>query len=195
VPERAIVLVDAATPSDDKSDELRDLIGRSHGRNLGFRYLPGAVDMRADERRVVPTDIAATTLWLDGLVTNPDLTPENPNILLWHYQPWLIDHGAALSFHFDLTHLTEQTPREATFDVTRHLFSEQAARLAQVDAENARRLSRETLEAVVSVVPDDFLRTALPRMNQATARSVYAAVLWKRLKAPRPFVTTATAGG
>jgi hypothetical protein len=190
VPERAIVVLDEATPSDDKNDELLDLIGRSHGKNLGFRYLPGAVDMRADERSVVPADVAATILWLDGLVMNPDRTPQNPNILLWHGQPWLIDHGAALSFHFDLAGLTEQTPREATFDAGRHLFSGQAALLGQVDAENARRFSRETLEAAVSVVPDELLKAALPRINPAMARGVYVAVLWKRLKAPRPFVPT-----
>jgi len=55
---------------------------------------------------------------------NPDRTPENPNIMLWHRQPWLIDHGAALSFHYDLDALTEETPRSASFDMKRHLFAE-----------------------------------------------------------------------
>ena len=39
-------------------------------------------------------------MWLDALVTNVDRTPRNPNLLRWHGNLWLIDHGAALyAFH------------------------------------------------------------------------------------------------
>ena len=30
---------------------------------------------------------------------NPDRSPQNPNLLAWHGQVWLIDHGAALYVH------------------------------------------------------------------------------------------------
>ena len=42
---------------------------------------------------------AAATVWLDGLITNPDRTTQNPNLLVWHGRTWLIDHGAALYIH------------------------------------------------------------------------------------------------
>ena len=32
-------------------------------------------------------------------MTNPDRSPKNPNLLVWHGRPWLIDHGAALYIH------------------------------------------------------------------------------------------------
>ena len=39
-------------------------------------------------------------VWLDSLVTNVDRTPRNPNLLRWHSNLYLIDHGAALyAFH------------------------------------------------------------------------------------------------
>jgi hypothetical protein len=38
-------------------------------------------------------------VWLDALVENIDRTPRNPNLLLWHGNLWLIDHGAALYVH------------------------------------------------------------------------------------------------
>ena len=39
-------------------------------------------------------------VWLDALVTNVDRTPRNPNLLRWHKNLWLIDHGASLyAFH------------------------------------------------------------------------------------------------
>ena len=45
-------------------------------------------------------DLAADVVWLDALITNVDRTPRNPNLLRWHGNLWLIDHGAALyAFH------------------------------------------------------------------------------------------------
>ena len=40
--------------------------------------------------------LAADIVWFDGLVTNVDRSPRNPNLLMWHGRLWLIDHGAAL---------------------------------------------------------------------------------------------------
>lgn len=192
VPERALVTLDADVPSEDRTDELLDLLARSDGTNLGFRYLPGATDLRADEGLRVSTEFAGAVLWLDGLVMNPDRTARNPNILLWHRQPWLIDHGAALSFHFDLAGLTEQTPRAPLFDASHHLFAVHGAAAVRADGENAARLSRDVLAAAAAHVPDDFLRAAFPRTSPEAMRGVYAAFLWKRLKAPRPFLPPIT---
>ena len=38
-------------------------------------------------------------LWLDAFTANVDRTWRNPNLLLWHGDLWVIDHGAALYFH------------------------------------------------------------------------------------------------
>jgi hypothetical protein len=113
--------------------------------------------------------------------------------MLWNRQPWLIDHGAALSFHFDLAHLTEQTARESPFDWASHLFAHHAARVATVDAGCAASLSREVLAEAVAVVPDGFLRAVFPTTPAAAIRGVYTALLWKRLKPPRPFLPSSSA--
>ena len=42
---------------------------------------------------------AGRVLWFDALVGNVDRTWRNPNMLFWHGRPYLIDHGAALTFH------------------------------------------------------------------------------------------------
>jgi hypothetical protein len=188
VPERVLVTLDEETPSDDRNDELADLLQRSKGTNLGFRYLTGAVDLRPEQLAMVPGDLGAVVLWLDGLVMNPDRTPQNPNILLWHRQPWLIDHGAALSVHYDVAALTEQTARETAFDWRRHLFESRAARAAELDAACAAKLSRDVLAEATSMVPDDFIAAAFPQMSPETVRGMYTAVLWKRLKPPRLFL-------
>ena len=38
-------------------------------------------------------------LWLDAFCANVDRSWRNPNLLLWHGDLWVIDHGAALYFH------------------------------------------------------------------------------------------------
>ncbi len=40
-------------------------------------------------------EFASRLLWFDALVQNPDRTWRNPNLLVWHRDIWLIDHGAA----------------------------------------------------------------------------------------------------
>src|SRR5581483_703368 len=70
VPARALVSLDEDTPSEDRRDELLDLLARSRGMNLGFRYLPHAIDLPSVERSRVPAEFAGAVFWLDGLVMN-----------------------------------------------------------------------------------------------------------------------------
>src|SRR5262249_19709679 len=78
--------------------EIQDLIVASAGLNLGVDFLPGALPYTPTE----PPDreMAADVVWFDALVTNVDRTPRNPNLLRWHKNLCLIDHGASLDgFH------------------------------------------------------------------------------------------------
>ena len=185
VPERALVALDAEFRSDDRNDELHDLLTRSVGLNVGFRFLEGSRLPRPEELARLDDDFVARVLWLDGLTLNPDRTSSNPNILFWKQRPWLIDHGAALSFHYDWTHVTEASPRELT-SYAGHVFAERADRLSLVDATLARRLDAHALAACLNVVPDEFFET-VAHEAPARARAAYEAFLWKRLKPPRPF--------
>jgi hypothetical protein len=186
VPERALVELESDFQSDDRNDELFDLLSRSIGQNLGFRLLEGARWPRPEELTRFDDDFVARVLWLDGLTLNPDRTPANPNILVWNRQPWLIDHGAALAFHYDWRQVTEDSPREST-SYAGHVFAERAALVASVDARLAHRLGTHALAAALRTVPDELLAAATPETPDR-ARAAYEAFLWKRLKAPRPFV-------
>lgn len=187
VPERALVTLDEDVPSLDRNDELQDVLAKSHGYNLGFRFLAGARDLTARDLPGLDPDWAARVLWLDGLLMNPDRTPHNPNVLIWQHRPWLVDHGAALSFHYDWAGLTEQTPREPAFDASTHVFGAHAERMQALDAELSAVFRREVLSSAVAAVPNDFVQTAFPGADAARVRAAYAAFLWKRLKPPRPF--------
>jgi hypothetical protein len=186
VPERALLELPAAVPSDDRNDELADLLARSEGLNLGFRWLEGARPPSEEALRALDDDYAGRVLFLDGLTQNYDRTDANPNVLLWRGRPWLIDHGSALPFHHDWASVTETSPREP-YDHGRHVFRQRLVAARAMEEALARRLDRHALAAAVAKVPDAFLVTLDEGAAPGRSRSAYEAYLWKRLKPPRPF--------
>ena len=70
------------------------------GLNLALDYLPGSVTFDPLMLKIEP-ELASRIVWFDAFVTNLDRTPRNTNMLVWHGQLWLIDHGAALYFQHD----------------------------------------------------------------------------------------------
>jgi len=64
-----------------------------------------------------------------------------------------------------------------------------------MDEENTAKLSRDVLDDATMAVPGDFLRAAFPEQSPTAMRGVYSAFLWKRLKAPRPFLAVTKAFG
>jgi hypothetical protein len=187
VPERALVELAPDFHSDDRNDELADLLTRSVGLNVGFRLMDGARTPRPEELARLDDDFAARVLFLDGLTQNPDRTHSNPNILFWNARPWLIDHGSALPFQYDWSSVTEATPREPE-SYRNHVFAERVPLLAGVDDALAQRLPRTALTTALSLVPDSLLAADASDESPARTRAAYEAYLWKRLKAPRPFV-------
>ena len=189
VPRRVLVSLDAEVPCADRDQELVELLGFSHGINLGFTFMEDARDIRPEEVASAPEEFACPVLWLDALVQNVDRTPRNPNILVWRRQRWLIDHGAALPFQYRWKAVREDSPRGAPFPLEGHLFASRAPALPRWDQRLAARLSREVLQHAVEQVPADLLRPLLPAGGQEDdgklerRRRAYEAYLWKRLKA------------
>ena len=81
----------------EADEEVQDLLNASPGLNLGIDFLPGAFGYEGEAS--TPPDVAARILWLDAFTANVDRTWRNPNLLLWHGDLWVIDHGASLYFH------------------------------------------------------------------------------------------------
>jgi hypothetical protein len=97
VPELVFVTLDAELARAEPDPEIQELIVASVGLNLGVDFLPGSLPYNPAD----PPDpeLAAAVVWLDALVENVDRTPRNPNMLRWHGNLWLIDHGASLFVH------------------------------------------------------------------------------------------------
>jgi hypothetical protein len=187
VPARYLVELPPVVASDDPHEELRDLLARSAGLNLGLQYLDGFRNVTvADASRIKP-ELQARIVWLDALVQNPDRTERNPNLMIKAGQIWLIDHGAALHFHHAWGQVTEQAPREPGTIPAEHLLRVSAEQLAEADRELYPKLGPQTLEKAVESVPDALL-ASLGAEPPARQRAAYVAYLRKRLREPRPFV-------
>jgi hypothetical protein len=180
VPELVIVDVDPALARAEPDPEIRELVQRSGGRNLGVDFLPGALPFVPAAPVGLTPELAADIVWLDALVTNVDRTPRNPNMLVWHGRLWLIDHGAALYRHHD-----PSWPREAARapfpHIAEHVLLPFAGSVAQADERLAPLLDEALLETIVAAVPEDWL----------DARRPYVEFLLERLRAPRDFAREA----
>lgn len=192
VPRWVPVHFDARLPSDDPHGELRSLLDRSEGLNLGFELLSGARDLRREEAPLIAPFVAAPIVWFDALVQNVDRTPQNPNLMRRGEELWLIDHGAALTFQHDWSDIDEDSPREPGTIVEKHLFRVTPTELRSWDEAMANALPRKALEQALASVPDAFLKPLLGESagsaDLARERGAYVAFLWKRLKVPRPFL-------
>jgi hypothetical protein len=191
VPARRVVTLSSPVPTNDRNDELADLLLASAGENLGFQFLEKARPVHPSDLERVSADFASQVRWLDWLVANPDRSRDNPNILADGPRFWLIDHGAALPFQHDWSSVTEDSPRRTPSPLP-HLFDGLATRVDVWDPILTALLPREVIMAAVDQVPDSFLTPLLPAGGPsdmlARRRAAYVAYLWKRLQGPRPWI-------
>jgi hypothetical protein len=103
-------------------------------------------------------DFASQVLWFDALVQNVDRTWRNPNLLVWHGDFWLIDHGAALYYHHNWAAAKPLAP----FDAAEHVLRETATRLAAAHEVLAPRITVGLLEEVTALVPTEWLGDGQP---------------------------------
>jgi hypothetical protein len=197
VPARALIEFVEMPASDDRRDELLQLLRASVGLNVGFQWLADAREFRAPDVDLLDADLASSIVWLDWLVLNPDRTLRNPNLLMSHGDVWLIDHGSALGFQHNWAAVTEDMPRRP-WTAPSHALWTRATRLPEADAAFTPRITREVLRSAMADVPDDFLRPLItsPAPDAlARRREAYVAFLWKRLRAPRPVAFSSPAAG
>ena len=130
VPELAIVELSPAFGRTEADPEIQDILRGSQGVNVGLRYLDGAFNFDATAAgELISADFATRLVWLDALVTNPDRSHRNPNLLVWRRSPWLIDHGGALYAQHDWATVDEARTR-TPFARIRDLIGESAQAVA-----------------------------------------------------------------
>jgi hypothetical protein len=185
IPEIVFAGLSEAFGRTEPDEEIQDLLRASEGLNLALHYLSGAITF--DPLVTTPdARLASQIVWLDCLVTNVDRTARNTNMLMWHKELWLIDHGASLYFHHSEQNWEEQA-RRPFLPVKDHVLLPLATELGAVDADFRSLLTKERIQSIVSLVPDEWL----PEGEARQQRQVYVQFLTTRLAHSEVFVNEA----
>lgn len=179
VPELVFINLDEAFGRTEGDEEIQDLLQGSRGLNLGLHFLSGALTF---DPIVTPIDskLASQVVWMDALLTNVDRTVKNTNMLVWHREIWLIDHGASLFFHHSWVNWKKHASSPFT-QIKDHVFLPYADKLDEADRELKPLLTDEKLIQLVNLIPDDWLNWGEEGETSQDLRSIYYQFLKERL--------------
>ncbi|MEO7534400.1 MAG: HipA family kinase [Ferruginibacter sp.] len=193
VPEIVLANVDSAFGRTEPDEEIQDLLKASEGLNLALHYLSGSITFDPTVTTITPK-LASQIVWLDCLLTNMDRTVRNTNMLSWHKELWLIDHGACLYFHHNWQGWQEQAVKPFVL-VKDHVLLPQATELEMVDKEFRLRLTNERITRIVQLIPDEWLEGNTSFGSVEEQRQVYVQFLTTRLAHSAIFVKEAQHAG
>jgi hypothetical protein len=180
VPDLVAVELDPALAPGEPDQEIQDLLRASGGLNLGVDFLPGALDFDVSSARVDP-ETAGRILWLDALTANADRSWRNPNMLLWHGQLYLIDHGATLTFQHRWSSAAAAAHRR--YDAADHVLIGCGGLVEDADRALAPLITAELLGGIVAEVPAEWLADETEFGAEEAVRRAYSDWLLARLAA------------
>lgn len=190
IPEVVFVDLDPALGRNEPDEEIQELVAVSAGLNLALDYLPGSQGFEPLMLPLIEPALASAIVWFDAYTTNVDRTPRNPNLLLWHKEVWLIDHGAALYFHHNWGDYLarSQSPFAPIKD---HILLPIAADIRAADQQLASQITPALIEQIVAAIPDAWLGNEPSFADLDEHRAAYRSYLLSRLNGPRAFVEEA----
>ena len=130
-------------------------------------------------------ELAAAIVWFDALVTNVDRSPRNPNLLVWHGELWMIDHGAALYVHHSWAD-PDGHARKPFAAIRDHVLLRTPGRFSRPTSGWRHSSPSSCCVRWSSWCLADWLGDGTPEM--------YVRYLSRRLEAPRAFVEEAEEG-
>lgn len=186
MPELVFAELDESFARTEPDEEIQDLLRFSVGKNLGVHFLDGAItfDPNVDE---ISAEEASKIVWLDALLMNVDRTVRNTNMLIWHKELWLIDHGASLYFHHAWDNWEEQLAKPF-IQIKDHVLLKFASKVEEVDAQYRALFTEENLRNVLQIVPDEWLADEHRQLRADDARRVYVSFLLGRLAHSESFI-------
>lgn len=179
VPEIVFAELDPQYGKSEPDEEIQDLLKASAGLNLGLHFLSGSITYDPVAYTIDPV-LASKIVWLDAFLMNVDRTARNTNMLVWHNELWLIDHGAALYFHHSWDNWKEQSEKPF-IQIKDHVLLPFASMISEADMFMRSKINEEIIAGIVSQVPGNWL-------NDNEAPGVYADFLINRLKHADIFV-------
>ncbi len=207
-PEIVLMDLDPALGRNEADYEIRQLITASEGLNLALDYLPGSLSYDPIANAPQAATLASKIVCFDAFVTNVDRTARNTNMLVWHKNLWLIDHGAALFFH----HTPPPTPPQGEgrnkdesrdafgwmekskspfAQIKDHVLLPLANDLQSAESEMCQVITAEAIEFVTNLIPDSWLEAGKHFATAGEYKSAYRDYLVSRLEHSHIFTTEA----
>ena len=157
VPELVMLELDASLGRNEADSDIRELLMASVGQNIGLDYLPGSMNFDPLASGTIPAaQLASDLVWFDALITNIDRTAKNPNLLTWHKNLRLIDHGAALYFHHNWDGFLSRA-KTPFAPIRQHVALRAASSLSESLERLRPKLDTAALDAALDTVPPDWL--------------------------------------
>ncbi|MFZ4300210.1 HipA family kinase [Streptomyces cinereoruber] len=177
VPELVTIRLDPVIGLSEPDQEVQELLKASGGLNLGMDFLPGSLGFDPLAYEVDPAE-AGRVVWFDAVINNVDRSWRNPNMLVWHGDLWLIDHGATMIWHHNWP--GAQTSAAKPYDASDHALAPFGPDIAAAAAELAPLVTRELLEGVAADVPDEWLVDEPGFTSTDEVRAAYVEALLPR---------------
>ncbi|WP_343555390.1 HipA family kinase [Sphingobacterium sp.] len=179
VPEIVFAELDESFGRTEPDEEIQDLLKFSVGKNLGLHFLSGAITFDANVD-AIGAEEASKIVWLDSLLMNVDRTVRNTNMLIWHKELWLIDHGASLYFHHSWDNWEEQSLKPFV-QIKDHVLLKNASMVEKIDQGYRSLFTEAAFRGILAVVPDEWLEDPERELSAADAREVYVSFLNRRV--------------
>ncbi len=189
VPELVFVQLDEAFGQTEGDEEIQDLLQASRGLNLGLHFLSGALTYDPVTTKVDGL-IASQIVWMDAFLTNVDRTVRNTNMLMWHKELWLIDHGATLYFHHTWTNWEKQALSPFPL-IKDHVLLPFADQLEEVNTAFKQIITNDIIRELVNLIPDEWAAHAEEGLSADDVREVYYQFLVRRLEHSDNFINEA----
>jgi len=189
MPEMVLAHLDEAFGRTEPDEEIQDLLKFSVGLNLGIHYLSGSITYDPVVKKIDDL-LASKIVWLDCLLLNVDRTARNTNLLWWHNELWLIDHGASLYFHHSWNNWMELATKPFS-RVSDHVLLTQASELEKVNADFSKILTPQKIGEIVDLIPEEWLLEDHPFLSIQEHRTAYKTFLNTRMQHAHQFIKSA----
>ncbi|MBW1598131.1 HipA family kinase [Streptomyces sp. JJ38] len=186
VPELVRMQLDPVIGLGEPDEEVQELLKASGGLNLGMDFLPGSLGFDPLAYRVDAAE-AGRVVWFDALIGNVDRSWRNPNLLVWHGDLWLIDHGASMIWHHNWP--TAEAAAARPYDASDHALAPFGPDVAAAAARLAPRVTPELLAACAADVPDEWLVDEPGFTAPGEVRAAYVRLLTQRAASVHERVT------
>lgn len=179
IPELVFIELDEAFGRSQADEEIQDLLRASKGLNIGLHFLSGALTF--DPVTTQPDELLASQIvWMDAFLTNVDRTVKNTNLLMWHNELWLIDHGSTLYFHHNWTNWEQQSVNSFPF-TKEHVLLPFANKLKEADELCRGMLTDNDIRQITNSIPDSWTIWRDATETADDIREVYYQFLKRRL--------------